>query len=142
MLMTLVTMIVRMIITIIMIGADNNDDDDSNDNNNDDYCTHHHLAIMVMSAMSTSTRLQTPTNKRSKMAKMMMKLMMTVMMMLTLLLTGQLRSPLQDVVDILHHDTLYVVQFSVDVVQVPTRPTVHERLLRLLDVRVCGRGKG
>ena len=54
-------------------------------------------------------------------------------------LTGQLRSPLQDVVNVLHHNALHVVQLAVDVVQVTARPAVHKRLLCLLDVRVCER---
>ena len=49
--------------------------------------------------------------------------------------TRQSLTALQDIVDILNHDSLHILQFVVDVVDVSARSRVGVRFLRLLNVR-------
>ena len=49
--------------------------------------------------------------------------------------TRQSLTALQDIVDILNHDSLNILQFVVDVVDVSARSRVGVRFLRLLNVR-------
>jgi len=49
---------------------------------------------------------------------------------------GERLSALEDVVDVLYHDALHILEFGVDGAEVPPRPRVRVIFLRLLDVVV------
>lgn len=51
-------------------------------------------------------------------------------------LTGKRLSSLQHLLDVRHHDPLYVLQFCVDAAQIPPRSAVDVRLLGFLNVGV------